>query len=169
MFNRPDDNKDSFSIVLAGEAGQGIQTVEYILTRVLKLSGYNVFASKEYMSRIRGGTNSTEIRISSRRVSSFLDRIDILIPLSKGALQHVKKRVSTETIILGEREIIGSKFDSHELEMIDIPFSKIASEVGSRIYSNTVAVGVVSGIFKVEMEILRNFLRNFFSTKGDMG
>lgn len=160
-------NKDSLSIVLAGEAGQGIQTVEYILTRVLKLSGYNVFASKEYMSRIRGGTNSTEIRISSRRVSSFLDRIDILIPLSKGALQHVKKRVSTETIILGEREIIGSKFDSHKFEVIDIPFSKIASEVGSRIYSNTVAVGVVSGIFKIEMEILRNFLKNFFSTKGE--
>ncbi len=160
-------NKDSLSIVLAGEAGQGIQTVEYILTRVLKLSGYNVFASKEYMSRIRGGTNSTEIRISSRRVSSFLDRIDILIPLSKGALEHVKKRVSTETIILGEREIIGNKFDSHGFEVIDIPFSEIASEVGSRIYSNTVAVGVVSGIFKVEMEILRNFLKNFFSTKGE--
>ena len=40
------------SIVLCGEVGQGIQTVEYVLTRILKLSGYNVFATKEYMSRI---------------------------------------------------------------------------------------------------------------------
>jgi 2-oxoglutarate ferredoxin oxidoreductase subunit alpha len=54
MVNRSAESKDYVSIVLAGEAGQGIQTVEYILTRVLKLSGYNVFASKEYMSRIRG-------------------------------------------------------------------------------------------------------------------
>jgi 2-oxoglutarate ferredoxin oxidoreductase subunit alpha len=47
--------KDDISIVLCGEAGQGIQTIEYVLTHLLKLSGYNVFATKEYMSRIREG------------------------------------------------------------------------------------------------------------------
>ena len=36
-------NKDDISIVLCGQAGQGIQTIEYVLTRVLKLAGYNVF------------------------------------------------------------------------------------------------------------------------------
>ncbi|MBA7660129.1 hypothetical protein ES703_68128 [subsurface metagenome] len=55
MVSRLADTDDYVSIVLAGEAGQGIQTVEHILARVLKLSGYNVFSSKEYMSRIRGG------------------------------------------------------------------------------------------------------------------
>ena len=71
------DKKDDLSIVLCGEAGQGIQTVEQILTQVLKLSGFNVFATKEYMSRVRGGTNSTEIRISSHRISSFVLAIHI--------------------------------------------------------------------------------------------
>ena len=47
------------SIVLCGEAGQGIQTVEEILIQAVKLGGYNVFSSKEYMSRIRGRENST--------------------------------------------------------------------------------------------------------------
>ncbi len=42
------------SIVLCGGAGQGIQTVEQLLTQALKLSGYHVFATKEYMSRVRG-------------------------------------------------------------------------------------------------------------------
>ena len=62
MRNLLSDKRDSLSIVLAGEAGQGIQTVEYILIRVLKLAGYNISSNKEFMSRIRGGTNSTEIR-----------------------------------------------------------------------------------------------------------
>ena len=53
-------------VVLAGEAGQGIQSIETILVNVLKKDGYNVFATKEYMSRIRGGVNSTEIRISDK-------------------------------------------------------------------------------------------------------
>ena len=52
------------SIVLSGGAGQGIATVEQVLLRVFKVSGLNVFASREYMSRIRGGNNSTEIRVS---------------------------------------------------------------------------------------------------------
>ena len=47
-------NSDGISIVLCGQAGQGIQTVEHLLTRIFMLSNYNVFATKEYMSRIRG-------------------------------------------------------------------------------------------------------------------
>lgn len=70
------------SLVISGEAGQGIQTVEHLVTRVLKDSGYHVFATKEYMSRVRGGSNSTSIRVSSGRVTSCAERIDLLIPLS---------------------------------------------------------------------------------------
>jgi 2-oxoglutarate ferredoxin oxidoreductase subunit alpha len=51
------DRKD-ISIVLSGEAGQGIQTVERLLLRLFKLSGYHVFSYSEFMSRIRGGNNS---------------------------------------------------------------------------------------------------------------
>ncbi len=156
--------KDDISIVLCGEAGQGIQTVEYLLTRILKLAGYNVFSTKEFMSRIRGGRNSTSIRVSSKRVSAFVDRADILIPLSKGAIEHVSKRISPETMILGEREIIGDGYDD---STIDVPFSEIASEVGGRIYSNTVAVGMLLGLFGVESEILDDYLRQQFSDKGE--
>src|SRR5512139_2050714 len=94
---------EDVSIVLCGEAGQGIQTVEHILTQTLKLSGYHVFSTEEYMSRIRGGSNSTLIRVSSKRVSAFVDRIDFLIPFSKGAVSHVRKRISPETVLLGEK------------------------------------------------------------------
>ena len=56
-----DSSRKDVSIVLCGEAGQGIQTVETILVKAIKKSGYNVFSTKEYMSRVRGGENSTEI------------------------------------------------------------------------------------------------------------
>ena len=68
---------DDISIVICGEAGQGIQTVEKLLTGIFKAAGYNVFATKEYMSRIRGGSNSTELRITSSKVSAFVDKIDL--------------------------------------------------------------------------------------------
>ncbi len=157
--------KDDISIVLCGEAGQGIQTVEYLLTRILKSTGYNVFSTKEFMSRIRGGSNSTSIRVSSKRVSAPVDRIDILIPFSRGAVKHVGKRISEETVVLGEESVLGDEYRGDKA--IHVPLSQIASEVGGRIYLNTVAVGMLLGIFGVAPEILDNYLKRQFSSKGE--
>ena len=159
--------KDEVSVVLCGEAGQGIQTVEQILVRYLKLSGFHVFATKEYMSRVRGGSNSTEIRISSKRVSAYLDRIDILIPFHQGAIKHVEKRITPETIVLGDKEIISKDSPLEVKEFIDIPFSKIASDIGGRIYVNIIAAGVILGTLGVEQHLLTNFIREFFSKKSE--
>jgi len=155
--------KEDVSIVLCGEAGQGIQTVEHILTRTLKLSGYHVFSTQEVMSRIRGGSNSTLIRVSSRRVASFVDRIDLLIPFSPGSVKHVSHRVSPETILLGEKKIYGSEYQG--TRAIEIPLSEIASQVGGPIYLNIAAVGLLTGLFSVDSQILSDSLRSHFSGK----
>ena len=78
--------RDEISIVLCGAAGQGVQTVEVLLTKTLKQSGFNVFATREYMSRVRGGVNSTTIRVASKPVRAFIERIDVLIPLCEKAV-----------------------------------------------------------------------------------
>jgi len=156
-----------FSIVLCGEAGQGIQTVEYFLTHLLKISGYHVFATREFMSRIRGGLNSTEIRIGSSPVSAFVDRIDLLIPLKKGAIAHVKRRLSSDTIILGEKENLDEDFEIENYNFIEIAFSQLAKEIGGAVYANIIASGVLCSLFKASQELLTEFLTNYFSRKGE--
>ncbi len=148
------------SLVLCGEAGQGIQTIETILTNVLKLHGYHIFATKEYMSRIRGGSNSTEICVASNRVASYVDRIDILIPLDKPAIDHLKHRISPKTIILGDQEQLAT-----DLPIIDIPLTKIATALGNHIFTNIVAVSVLSGLFQIDLEMLQNYLASYFANK----
>ncbi len=158
--------KEDVSIVLCGEAGQGIQTVEHILTQTLKLSGYHVFSSEEYMSRIRGGSNSTLVRVSSNRVSAPVDRIDLLIPFSPSAISHVQKRISPKTVLLGEKKIFQNEY--RENRVINAPFSEIASEVGGLIYTNTVAVALLAGLLRVEREVLNQYLRHHFAGKDDI-
>jgi Pyruvate/2-oxoacid:ferredoxin oxidoreductase gamma subunit len=121
--------------VLSGEAGQGIQTIESMLTAFAKKGRYSVFATKEYMSRVRGGCNSTEIRISSKRVTSRVGRIDILVALTKAAIPHLRERITDKTLVLGEEGIVGYE------GMVDLPLTAIAQEIGNPIYSNSVAVG----------------------------
>jgi 2-oxoglutarate ferredoxin oxidoreductase subunit alpha len=161
------ERKD-ISIVLCGAAGQGIKTVEQFLTHVIQQAGYNVSATKEYMSRVRGGTNSTEIRVSEKRVCAFVDRIDIFIPLDKSAIPRQKKRLSESTLIIGEEEnVTGVLENKHCCEIIEIPFTEYAKEIGSKIYANVIAAGVIIRMFKVNKDIAEEYLRKRFSDKGE--
>lgn len=153
--------------MLCGAAGQGIQTVEQLLTRVMKSAGYNVYATKEYMSRVRGGTNSTEIRVSSKKVTAYVDRIDILIPLSKDAIDWIRWRISSDTVIMGEEENITGAIDTKQYKTIKIPFTKVATEVGGAIYSNIIAAGLILGLFNVNPEITKAYLTKRFDSKGE--
>ena len=136
-----DSTKEDISIVLCGKAGQGIQTIEVVLTKILKQSGYNVFATKEYMSRVRGGVNTTSIRVSSKRVSAPVDRIDVLVPLTTARTKHLAKRISPGTIVLEQTE--------------------------KDIFANISAVGTLCAIFKMDTNIISEYLKLFFSKKGD--
>ena len=156
---------DDVSIVLCGQAGMGIQTVEGILTRMLKLAGYNVFATKEYMSRVRGGNNSTQIRVSSQPVSAFVNRIDLLIALNKGAIQHLQKRISKETVVLAESEVVGDESSSGQFRFVETPFAKIAADIGDKVYSNVVAVGMLAGLLGMELKNVCEYVKQFFSAK----
>jgi 2-oxoglutarate ferredoxin oxidoreductase subunit alpha len=153
--------KHDMAIVIAGEAGQGIQTIESILTIVLKRSGYHVFATKEYMSRIRGGSNSTLIRVGHERTPANVDRIDVLVPLDDNALEHLTSRISPATIIIGEREKLQTPN-----EVVDIPFDGLAEKAGGKIYANTAAIAALLGILEGDLNILEEYLSDHFGKKG---
>jgi 2-oxoglutarate ferredoxin oxidoreductase subunit alpha len=147
------------NLVLAGEAGQGIQTIESMLTSLAKKGSYHVFATKEYMSRVRGGCNSTEIRISGSRLTSRAERIDILVALTAGAIPHLASRIEPRTLVLGERDIVGYE------SMVDLPFSAIAGEIGSVLFANSVAVGAICGLLGLDRSTCVEGIKDFFASK----
>lgn len=155
------------SIVLSGAAGQGVQTVEQLLVGIFKMAGFHVFATKEYESRVRGGTNSTTLRIGDHRVSALVNRVDILIPFSKEAVNHVKDRLSPETLIIADENIFSESDEQKALNYVSFPFLKTARKVGNNLFSNVVAVGAVAGIFGVDLNIGEKFLHERFKTKGE--
>ncbi len=158
--------RQDISIVLCGAAGQGIQTIEELLVSIFKMSGYHVFATKEYMSRVRGGLNSTEIRIGSGPVQSFVKRIDLLIPMKEGAIEHLGTRINSNTQILFDKDLMGME-EVKGLKKVDVELIKTARDVGKKIYSNIVAVGVLTGIFNANKNTGINIIRKRFEKKGE--
>jgi 2-oxoglutarate/2-oxoacid ferredoxin oxidoreductase subunit alpha len=157
---------EDISIVLCGEAGQGIQSVENILVQAVKMGGYHVFSTKEYMSRVRGGENSTQIRVSSKRVRAGIDRIDLLVALSEGAINHLEKRITPQTIIICDDELLKS-IDSKNYNLISIPFLEKARKLGGPIFSNVIAAGAISCILDINHEVFDKCITTMFSRKGE--
>ncbi len=154
--------KKDFTIVVAGQAGQGIQTVAKILSHILKLSGYHVFVTQEYMSRVRGGINSTTIRVSDQRRNAQVSKIDLFVSLDSTTCHHCSRRFSSETLFLGEKNLA----DKNQ-GFLKVDFLEIANRVGNRIFANTVAVGSILGLMDVNEDIAKNYIGDFFSKKGE--
>ncbi len=152
---------DDISLVLAGQAGQGIETIESVLVRIMKHACFNVFATKEYMSRVRLGANSTEIRISfKKKVNCYVDRIDLIVPLEKQSLARLAPRISTSTIVVCDTEVYAGR-GMHVL----VPISAMADEAGGKILTSTVAVGIVSGVLNIERGIVEEHVKREFADK----
>ncbi len=158
--------KKDISIILSGEAGQGIKTIELLIIRALKNSGFNVFSTNELMSRVRGGNNTTEIRVSGKRVQAYVDRIDILIVLSKNAISRIENRLTKGTIIIGQDSFIEKKYKNGQYNIKDVAISSLAKEVGGMIYSNIIIYGLIAGIFDINLNLIKEYITKHFSTKG---
>lgn len=148
------------SIVLAGPAGLGINTTEQLISGILRAAEYHVFSTSEFMSRIRGGSNTTEIRVASRAIAAYVNKIDILIPLDSAAIAHCEKRISPSTIILGEATLLHT-----ELPIINVPFEKAAIEAGGKLYSGSVAAGCVCALMNVAPDTVTDHIRRHFGAK----
>ena len=148
-----------YTIVLTAAAGQGVETVEALVSKAFKEANFFVFSDKEYMSRVRGGVNSTTIRVSSKENKGYKQFADFLFLFTKNALDHSKNRISKDTIIFSDEDFITDEYKS---QFFTVDFLKIAKNLGSAIFANTVAFGFISSIFKINADIAHNAIKNHF-------
>lgn len=157
----------SLTLVLSGQAGQGLQTIETLITLAAK-SEYHVFSTKEVMSRVRGGNNTVEIRIASESVYAYKHSIDLLFLLNEHSLYRLHDRLTENTHIFGESSFVdqavitdkGATF--HEFNLTDI-----ASSAGSVILGNTVLLGFISGLLGLNTQLCSDLIINQFHSKSD--
>lgn len=155
-----------YTIKIGGEAGQGIQTIGDTLAKVFARTGYHVFTHQDYESRIRGGHNFFQIRMSDNPVTASRTRIDILVALDHESIALHKDELSENGLIIYDSASLKQKYDGPSF--LDVPFSKLAeAHGGEKIMSNTVATGGVLGLLGMDVDILNGILNDAFKKKGD--
>jgi len=95
-----------YSIKIGGEAGQGIQTVGGTLARIFVRAGYHVFSHQDYESRMRGGHNFYQIRVSDRPVYSSREKIDIIVALDRASVEVHRNELTQDGMIIYDSEFI---------------------------------------------------------------
>ena len=137
------------TIRIAGEAGQGVQTVGMALCKIFKKLGWNVFANQDYMSRVRGGNNFFQIRVSDKPVYALRQKADIVIILDKKSAELHRKDLNDNGIL------------------IDSPLHDLASTAGGDMFISTVSYAVAAGMLGVEFNYIEEIIKGAFSDKGD--
>lgn len=147
------------SIIICGQAGQGIQTVCYVLAKAILHSGYFVFAWQDFQSRIRGGESSSRLVLSDTPVESLPEKYDILVSLDKTNTPVYLPLLKKDGVAIAEDEA-GEKF-------LAVPFQKTAVEIGgNKIYTNASAIGTIAGIIGLNFEKIEAVLKEEFAGKG---
>ncbi len=149
MNEKAIEYRHDISIVISGEAGQGIQTLEELTATAAKSKGYHVFTYSEVMSRIRGGNNSTEIRISSKRVDAYVRRIDLFIPLNERATDRFRDRITENTSIIGDRGHVDCSFTESGCSTLYVSRQEIIDEAGNIRYFNSAVFGFLCGLMEI--------------------
>jgi 2-oxoglutarate ferredoxin oxidoreductase subunit alpha len=154
------------SIKIGGEAGQGIQTVGGLLASVFARAGLHVFTHQDYESRVRGGHNFYQVRVSDSRVMSSLERVDIIVALDKESIGLHRTELGEGGVLAYDSEALKHRIED-DPRAVDIPFLRLAREEGGNpVMANTVATGAVLGMLGLDVGLLEGLLGEIFKKKG---
>ncbi len=85
---------NDMALVIAGEAGQGVEASGEGLAQALARGGLRLFVLFDYHSRIRGGHNYAQIRIAERPLWSHSEPVQLVLALTEEALRrHLEQPV----------------------------------------------------------------------------
>ncbi len=148
--------------MVAGEAGQGVQTIGIILARAFAQSGCHVFADQDYESRIRGGHNFFRIRVKDSQALAISEPLDILIALNRESLaMHCNELTKTGIAISDE---FRDPDLSRQYKIIPIPLAGLAEEkAGDRRAFNSVAAGAAMGVAGFNFDLLSTVIKDYFA------
>ncbi len=162
--HRREANLD-YTIKIGGEAGQGIQVIGDSLGRVFARSGYHLFIHQDYESRIRGGHNTLQIRVSDRPVTCSRDKVDISIALDETSVEEDHARLAPGGIIVYDPGAL--KGHPEGPEFFGVPSVELAKqEGGSAIMANSVATGAVLGMLRVNLDMFLDVISEAMQKKG---
>ena len=154
------------NILIGGAAGQGIETMALILEKIFLKKGFEVFTIRDYMSRVRGGHNFSQVRIGHMHFSSHRDTLDFIIAMNEESISIHTKRLGEDGIIICEEAETGNAdngTDGRDKRLKRFPLKATASDSGNPKATGSVAIGVLLASLGIDLKHVCEVLTDVFS------
>jgi 2-oxoisovalerate ferredoxin oxidoreductase beta subunit len=146
-------------IKIAGFGGQGVLFLGKLMAEAGMREGYHVSWLPSYGPEMRGGTANCHVSISTEAIGSpLVSEPTVLIAMNRPSLEKFELEVAAGGLIIYDSSLIDIAPTRKDLEVIALPATALADEIGSAKTANMVALGAFvrrtglldeAGVFKV--------------------
>ena len=133
-------------IKIAGFGGQGILLLGAAIAQAGMLENYHVSWLPSYGPEMRGGTANCHVNIRDIEVGSpMVSRPGVLIAMNRPSLEKFEEEVRPGGLIIYDASLIDIAPQRKDVEILPLPATKMADELGNTRVANMVVLGAYMG------------------------
>lgn len=151
---------------VGGQQGEGIESTGEIFSIALNRLGYYLYGYRHFSSRIKGGHTNNKIRVSTTQVRSISDDLDILVAFDQETVDVNYKELHDRGIIIADAKFDPKQPEDTNATLYAVPFTDIATELGTSLMKNMVAVGATCAVLDLDINVFKEVVEEIFSRKG---
>jgi 2-oxoglutarate ferredoxin oxidoreductase subunit alpha len=151
---------------VGGQQGEGIESTGEIFSTALSRQGYFLYGYRHFSSRIKGGHTNNKIRVSIEPMNSISDDLDILVAFDQETIDLNHHELSSKGVIIGDSKFSPKLPEGCNARLYSVPFTEIATELGTSLMKNMVAVGATSALLGLKAEVFQSVVDQIFARKG---
>lgn len=159
--------KSQISWKVGGQQGEGIESTGEIFATAMNRKGYFLYGYRHFSSRIKGGHTNNKIRVSTSPVHAISDDLDILIAFDQETIELNHHEMREDSIIIADAKAKPQKPENCVAQLIELPFTSTAKELGTALMKNMVAIGATSALMDLNTSTFETLIDNMFSKKGN--
>ena len=151
---------------IGGEAGQGLQFIGAALAKIFSRHGLQVFSHQDSMSRLRGGHNFYQLRVSDRAIFASREKIDILLALDDRTIQIHGNDLTPAGLIIHDPEMTGREHEGRHF--LRLPFLELTREAEvAATMAKSAAIGAILGGLDLSLDFFPEVIRPTVGRKGE--
>jgi len=141
-------------MICAGFGGQGVLTIGKFIAIAGMEEAKNVSWLPSYGPEMRGGTANVSTVVADEPIASpIVSYPDVLVALNQPSIDKFAPSVRSGGVVVMNTNMCPRGCQRTDIQLIAAPMSDIATEIGSTMVLNMLAIGIVigkTGIIKYE-------------------
>ncbi|WP_044893694.1 2-oxoacid:acceptor oxidoreductase subunit alpha [Bacillus alveayuensis] len=151
---------------VGGQQGEGIESTGEIFSIALNRLGYYLYGYRHFSSRIKGGHTNNKIRVSTTQVRSIADDLDILVAFDQETIDFNFHELRDGGIVIADAKFNPTIPEGANVTLYAVPFTEIATNLGTALMKNMVAVGASSAVLGLDISVYEEVVQEIFGRKG---